>query len=316
MDHLNINHEAGRHDTVRAFYFDLLGCAIDPRKADNLENGRKGVWANAGIHQFHLGEGETAQVFDGVITLAYADLGPVRERLADPPAALFNSRFAWRQVGGDELVVTDPWGSAFRLVQDATFSDSRGVQPGGVSEPLGLADLRVHVPRHARSRLDGIVRFYTRVLRCPAELTDDGREAVVCIGGWQTLSFAHRPDNESRPVAHEDMSEAGDGAPINDGAHVSMYVTDLPSAYRAADALGAIFVNHRFSNQAFTIDQAVDQCMFRILDVVDPDAPADGPILRLEHEVRACVTRGGSKYKSCPFHEVPDEYRPVVESGT
>jgi catechol 2,3-dioxygenase-like lactoylglutathione lyase family enzyme len=315
VDHLNINHEAGRHDLVRAFYFDLLGCAVDPRKADNLEKGRKGLWANAGINQFHLSEGATAQVFDGIITLAFANLAPVRERLANPPAALTSSQFGWRESAssGDELLVTDPWGSVFRLVQDASFSDPRGTQPGGASEPLGLVDLLIHVPR--RAGLDGIVRFYTRVLRCPAELVDDGRRAVVHVGGGQTLSFAHRPGDDDRPVAHEEISEDEHSAPINNGAHVSLYVADLPAAYQAADQLGVLFVNHRFSRRANTLDEAVEQCMFRILDVVDPDAPANGPSLRLEHEVRACVKRDGSKYKSCPLHEVPEECVAAVQYG-
>ena len=41
LDHLNINHEKGRHDALKAFYFDFLGMAIDPRKYDNYESGKK-----------------------------------------------------------------------------------------------------------------------------------------------------------------------------------------------------------------------------------------------------------------------------------
>jgi len=302
VDHLNMNHEAGRHDLVKGFYFELLGLAIDPRKADNLDKGRKGLWANAGIHQFHLSEGTTAQVFDGVITLAYASLGAVRARLASPPAALAGSKFAWTEAGGGSLAVMDPWGSSFRLIEDASASDLRGVQPGASSEPLGLTDLLIHVPRHARrlDPLEGIVRFYCRVLHCEAELI--GPMATVYIGGGQTLSFAYRPDGET--VAHEELGVDEEGASLNNGAHVSMYVTDLPAAYRAAASLGVTYVNHRFSRRAYSLDEAVEQCMFRILDVVDPDAPDDGPILRLEHEVRACITGDGhgyKKYKSCPF---------------
>ena len=57
MDHININHAKGRHDLLRAFYFDVLGLAVDPRKAENLDKGKKTLWANAGIAQFHLPEG-------------------------------------------------------------------------------------------------------------------------------------------------------------------------------------------------------------------------------------------------------------------
>jgi len=41
LDHFNINHEKGRHDVLKAFYFDFLGCAIDPRKYDNYLAGKK-----------------------------------------------------------------------------------------------------------------------------------------------------------------------------------------------------------------------------------------------------------------------------------
>ena len=41
LDHLNINHEKGRHDALKAFYFDFLGCAIDPRKYENYLEGKK-----------------------------------------------------------------------------------------------------------------------------------------------------------------------------------------------------------------------------------------------------------------------------------
>lgn len=70
LDHLNINHEKSRHDLVRAFYYDMLGLVPDPRKAENMEKGRKTLWANAGITQFHLPEAEKAQVLDGELCRA------------------------------------------------------------------------------------------------------------------------------------------------------------------------------------------------------------------------------------------------------
>ena len=54
VDHVNMNHEKGRHDLLKAFYFDLLGFAVDPRKIENLDKGKKTLWANAGIAQLHL----------------------------------------------------------------------------------------------------------------------------------------------------------------------------------------------------------------------------------------------------------------------
>ena len=63
LDHLNINHEAGRHDLLKSFYFEILGCSIDPRKEENLIRGKKTLWANVGINQFHLPEETEPQVF-------------------------------------------------------------------------------------------------------------------------------------------------------------------------------------------------------------------------------------------------------------
>ena len=46
--------------------------------------------------------------------------------------------------------------------------------------------------------------------------------------------------------------------------------------------------------------------MFRCLDIVDPDNPDGGIILRLEHEIRSVLKGDGNMYKSCPFDETPD----------
>ena len=56
--------------------------------------------------------------------------------------------------------------------------------------------------------------------------------------------------------------------------------------------------------RAYSEEEAVEQCMFRMLDVVDPDDVAAGPILRLEHEVRSATKADGTKYKSCPLDDV------------
>lgn len=137
LDHLNLNHEKGRHDLIKAFYFEVLGLSADPRKAENLDKGRKTLWANAGITQFHLPEADRPQVFDGLITLAY----PSEERLQravaalqDPPAVLAGTSFEWRQQQegeeGGAVLVTDPWGTRFRLVVDAGEGGRRGRQEG------------------------------------------------------------------------------------------------------------------------------------------------------------------------------------------
>lgn len=111
QDHLNINHKKGRHDLLKSFYFDVLGCACDPRKEDNLATGKKTLWANTGIQQFHLPEEDEPQVFAGTITLHYPSLAPLRARLSAAPAALEGTHFEWTEAGPDALQVTCPWGN-------------------------------------------------------------------------------------------------------------------------------------------------------------------------------------------------------------
>jgi hypothetical protein len=84
-----------------------------------------------------------------------------------------------------------------------------------------------------------------------------------------------------------------------------MYVADLADCYRKANDLNLVYVNPRFKRRAYTEEQAMDDCMFRCLDIVDPDNPEDGSILQLEHEVRSVVKRDGNMYGSCPFDEIP-----------
>jgi hypothetical protein len=93
-----------------------------------------------------------------------------------------------------------------------------------------------------------------------------------------------------------------------------MYVANLPSCYRKAEELGSVFVNSRFKRRAYTLDEAIDQCMFRCLEILDPTNIASGPILRLEHEIRSAVTSDGGLYKSCPFFEKPLEFGDIDPS--
>ena len=66
------------------------------------------------------------------------------------------------------------------------------------------------------------------------------------------------------------------------------------------------YVNPRFKRRSYNVEEAIDECMFRCLDIVDPEDVSAGPILKLEHEIRSVVKRDGSKYKSCPFDDIPE----------
>ncbi|GAX15759.1 hypothetical protein FisN_3Lh197 [Fistulifera solaris] len=312
LDHLNINHEKGRHDWLKAFYFDFLNCAVDPRKQENIVQGRKTLWANIGANQFHLPEGKPdAQVLNGVITLSYPNLSTVLHRYDKVKHLLQETKFAVRVEDDESLSVDDPWGNVFRIVQgDNAEMDSRGLQPGSKEKDgLALRDLTIHTPPGCS--MQGIARFYEEIMGAPI-LQCSSQSVVVSVGPFQTLTFAPNPTDDS-VVLHVDLrdeqQELASGYssfPSNYGPHISIYLADFSESYRKADALKLVYVNPRFKRQAYTLDQAIDDCMFRILDIVDPYQPEAGPILSLEHEVRSVVKRNGDKYRSCPFDEIPD----------
>jgi len=315
LDHLNINHEKGRHDLLKAFYFDFLNCAVDPRKEENIAKGTKTLWANIGAQQFHLPEGKpSAQVFDGLITLSYRNFDGLRKRYRDKSirAVLDGTKFDMEEKN-DELLVTDPWGSTFKIVisEDPEAElDPRGVQKGGPSEGLAMRDLTVYAP--VGSNFAGIGRYYEQVLSAPLIECVDGSSCTISVGPRQTLTFTSHPGGPGASVSHDDLHDEGEikGATrqflSNYGPHISMYVADLRKCYNKAAALGLAYVNPRFKRRSYTLDEAVDECMFRLLDIVDPENVEAGPILKLEHEVRSVVKRDGSKYKSCPFDEIPE----------
>lgn len=313
LDHLNINHEKGRHDWLTAFYVDFLQCALDPRKMENVVSGEKTIWANIGANQFHLPEGKPdAQVLDGSITLVYEDLSKVMERSEVARSKLEGSKFEVQSVDDDAIVVVDPWGTTFKLAggDPTQDGDSRGQQPGDASEGLAMRDLTIHIP--PGSNLQGIGRFYAQVLGASVKIADGAEPTVqIEVGPGQSLTFTTNPSTavESHVDLRDETVEIAEGGNqaflSNYGPHVSMYARDFPSTYKRADALGLVYVNPRFKRRAYTLDEAIDDCMFRCLDIVDPENLEDGPIVKLEHEIRSVVKRNGSMYKSCPFDEIP-----------
>ena len=325
LDHINMNHGKGRHDWLKSFYGEeFLGCAWDPRKAKNLETGRKTLWANLGAHQFHLPEGSPdAQVLDGIITLVHPSPEKLRERYSSingGDSCLNESCFELEEDESNNLAVTDPWGTAFRIIPSTSESDRdpRGSQPGDVSEGCAISDITVHVPIDAN--LAGIGRFYEQILGAELAPIDDTTQEQIKIqmGPYQTLTFVPKESVvinthvDLREITEEEVTldtsqQEGTSTTLgNYGVHISLYVADFASSYQKARDLGLAYVNTRFSRRAYTLEEAIDDCMFRCLDIVDPENPQDGPILQLEHEVRSVVKKDGSKYKSCPFDEIPE----------
>eukprot|EP00549_Striatella_unipunctata_P025953 CAMPEP_0118724196 /NCGR_PEP_ID=MMETSP0800-20121206/32429_1 /TAXON_ID=210618 ORGANISM="Striatella unipunctata, Strain CCMP2910" /NCGR_SAMPLE_ID=MMETSP0800 /ASSEMBLY_ACC=CAM_ASM_000638 /LENGTH=215 /DNA_ID=CAMNT_0006632715 /DNA_START=313 /DNA_END=960 /DNA_ORIENTATION=- len=208
------------------------------------------------------------------------------------------------------MEVIDPWGSRFVLVVgDTSEKDARGLQDGGVSEGLAMRDLTIYVPCGAN--IAGIARFYDKVLASPV-LQCSNDLCQISVGPKQTLTFQSHPEGKVS-VSHADIRDDGvvppEGKPAflsNYGPHVSMYTADFKATYERVDSLGLAYVNPRFKRRAYSMEEALDQCMFRCFDIVDPDDIEAGPIIKLEHEIRSCVKPNGSKYKSCPFDAIPE----------
>ena len=176
----------------------------------------------------------------------------------------------------------------------------------------------------------GIARFYEQILDAPIlELSSSGESArgggrcVVSMGPYQTLTFQSLNDDgtnkgeiPSGPEGvnmHVDLRDEPESNPpdqefypSNYGPHISIYISDIRSTYKRAEALGVTYVNPRFKRRAYSEDEVVKDCMFRCLDIVDPENIEAGAILRLEHEVRSVLKEDGALYKSCPFDQVPE----------
>jgi len=260
---------------------------------------RKTLWANVGIHQFHLPEANNAQIFDGIITLSYKnanDLDIVEKNLINCNPILKNC-VKWNKVNDNELLVNDPWGSLFRLIVNDDVYDNRGIQPGDSSLPIAMNDICVNIPMNCN--IDGIGRFYNYVFNAPIITNNDNIQVVV--SPQQTLTFKKVNKN----INHSDIRTDDNGMIGNHGPHISMYITDFINSYKRAESINSLFVNYRFKRQATNINEAINDCMFRCLDIIDPNNINNGPIIQLEHEVRSIVTSDGKLYKSCPFYEIP-----------
>mmetsp|Transcript_15786 Transcript_15786/g.19250 ORF Transcript_15786/g.19250 Transcript_15786/m.19250 type:complete len:357 (-) Transcript_15786:16-1086(-) len=314
LDHLNINHEKGRHDLVKAFYFDFLQCGIDPRKADNLIQGKKTLWANIGAQQLHLPEGNPdAQILNGKISLGFGNIMELIENYEnndDLQLQLKGSEFQMDQVSDSEINVKDPWGNEFTIISTNEKKDERGVQHGNSSLGINMKDITFYVPTD--TNFAGIGRFYRKVFDTPI-VTQDDDTCIVSMGPYQTLTFQGHPQGYADSTSFVDLREEPEKNPRNKpfyvsnyGPHISMYIKDIRSTYNRAKDLGVTYINPRFSRKAYTEKEVINDCMFRCLHIIDPENVNDGIILSLEHEVRSVVKSNGDLYKSCPFDTVQD----------
>jgi hypothetical protein len=232
------------------FYIVGLGATRDPYLFTGLEN----IWLNFGRTQVHMPSRAVpprAERLRGTAGFVVPSLDELKKRLEYAGKELQRviperkTHFAWRE-GNGAIEATDPWGTRVRC---------HAPSPDYGSTELGLVYVDFDVPPGAA---EGIARFYTEVMKAPAQATA-GR-AVVPVGKNQKLMF----------------TETKAPLPDYDGHHIQIYIADFSSPYRWLKERGLITME-------------TDEAEWRFQWIVDP---RDGKqLFQIEHEVRSLKHR-------------------------
>jgi hypothetical protein len=309
LEHVNLNIPV--HEPSLTFYYHVLGCGMDPRKADNLltPGGKSTVWANCGASQFHLPKGDVAQVIPGSVGLRYESLEPLQARLVaivqQDPSVVQSYEVTKDRYGGDTIRVVDHYGNVFVCRGGGNpVSDRSWRQPvirssdvdrwdwvaekyGCVSdgaECRGIDFVELLCPVGTAEK---IALFYDSVFDATVSVVDqagDGEDArKIAIVSFGNVDAAGRADQSLL------FRETTNEIPKYDGHHVALYVgqsqADFEQAFQNCDQAGVIWVNPRFDDKAANLQGAKRYMQFRFKDIVDMETGE--PIFQLEHEVRS-----------------------------
>src|SRR5207302_5156183 len=145
-------------------------------------------WINIGRSQFHLPTGKP-QVLRGHVGLVIPDREALLRRLQMVRKGLDGTGFAVAE-HDDYVAVTSPWGNRIRCHAPAA-------RFGRIN--LGMPYVQFDV---SPGTLDGIVKFYRRILEVPARVAtdDEGRHAVVGVGDRQDLIFR---ESDAKPAPYD-----------------------------------------------------------------------------------------------------------------
>ena len=321
LEHININ--VPSHEYILDFYWQVLGCGMDPRKAENLrpDAPKKTLWANCGASQFHLPYGDVGQAVRGQIGLRFADLGLVRQQL-DAHRSCYQSYEVIETAPDGKtptcLLIIDKYGNQLycrpnkplisnkpRLAENwrQPFISSTDTETWGddvasrfgkeTTNCQGIDYVEFLVPP---GTAETIALFYEKVL-----------EATTSV--LEVPSTTNRADNAASPgttklaiVALGNISPQGQAdqslifretprerIPAYDGHHIALYVgqsaEDFEYAFENCKTAGVVWVNPRFSDKVMDLEGARQEKQFRFKDIVD--LKTGKVVYELEHEVRS-----------------------------
>ena len=235
MQHVNL--QVPDQLKATAFYISALGLTRDPYLMTGIDN----MWANVGVSQFHLPTGP-AQVLRGAVGLVLPERAQLLHRLDRARRWLEGTRYTFEE-REDHVAVTCPWGNRIRCHAPDAERFGRVL--------LGMPYVEFEV---APGTLDGIARFYERIVGAPSTIGDGALR--VRVAREQVLMFR----------------ETEAPQPAFDGHHIQLAFVDFGGVYRKLAERGLI-------------TREDSEYQYRFIKVVDPE---DGRLLfEVEHEIRS-----------------------------
>jgi len=300
LEHINLN--APSHEHIVPFYFGLLGCGLDPRKAANLSPNapKQTLWANCGASQFHLPYGDPAQTLPGQIGLRFESLEGLKNRLDDFRSSYVTAEHGKdKALGQDYIRIVDHYGNVFMCRAKSGSGDpTRWRQPiiplnakeewGEIAtnygrletECKGIDYVEFDCPKGTASK---IALFYESVLDATTSthrLGDGSSIAIVAVGNV---------DETGRSDQSILFRETDKTIPEYDGHHIALYVgeaqADFEQAFKNALVADVVWCNPRFQDQVDSLEEARKERQFRFKDILDMDTGER--IMELEHELRS-----------------------------
>eukprot|EP00980_Cylindrotheca_fusiformis_P016261 scaffold4829_cov129-Cylindrotheca_fusiformis.AAC.21 len=297
LEHVNLN--VPSHESILPFYFGVLGCGMDPRKATNLdpEAPKKTLWANCGASQFHLPYGDVAQRISGHIGLRYDSLDALKER-AKSSSAVKNYEVGLDPRSRREFVkLVDQYDNVFYCrvgnpvntnKRQPIISPNETEEWGEHATKYGLLESECRGIDYVEflcspGTAEKIAVFYESVFDATTRCVDAGDGSKVAIIAFGEVDEAGKADQSLL------FKETTESIPAYDGHHIAFYVgksaADFDVCYKNAEMADIVWVNPRFSDDADTLDKARKWKQFRMKDILD--LKTGERIMELEHEVRS-----------------------------